>query len=286
VDAADGDAIVEDIGAAPDWTSALDGVACIVHLAARTHVRDRAASADFAEYRRVNVDGTRCLAHYALRAGVRRFIYVSSIKVNGEETIDRPFRESDPTRPLDAYGVTKREAEEVLTLVSREAAMEAVVLRPPLVYGPGVKGNFFRLMRLVARGVPLPFGSIENRRSLLYVDNLVDAIRACIAMPGAARRTFLVSDGEDLSTPQLISALARALQAPPRLLSCPPSILETVGRLIGRSGDVARLTRSLQVDDGLIRRELGWAAPCSVAEGLAATARWYHAHVDHRARAG
>lgn len=280
------DAVVDDIGAAPDWAAVLGGVECVVHLAARTHVFERAVSADLTEYRRVNVEGTRHLAQAAVRAGVHRFVFLSSIKVNGEATFDLPFRESDPARPEDAYGITKKEAEDVLTLISRDSAMDTVILRPPLVYGPGVKANFLRLMRLVTLGVPLPLGSIRNRRSLLYVGNLVDAILSCMAASNAARRVFLLSDGEDLSTPQLIAALACALHVSGRLLNCPVAALEMAGRFLGKSSEIARLTRSLQVDSGLIRHELGWRPPYTVAQAMAETAQWYHAHVDHRARAG
>lgn len=275
-----------DYGAGTDWRQALAGADCVVHLAARTHVVEKEAAGRLAEYRRVNVEATRKLATDALAAGVRRLIFLSSTKVNGEESAaGSAFREGDPPQPQDAYGVTKREAEDALLALSGSTPLEAVIVRPPLVYGPGVKGNFLRLMRLVARGLPLPFGAIENRRSLIYVGNLVHAIRACIAAPQAARRTFLVSDGEDFSTPQLIVALARALERRPRLVNCPRPLLESVAALAGKSADIARLTRSLQVDSGLIRRELGWSPPYTAAQGLAETARWYHAHVDHRARA-
>ena len=281
-----GDFVIDEIGAAPDWGEALSGVECVVHLAARTHVLERSGSWDLAEYRRVNVQGTRHLAESAARAGVRRFIFLSSVKVNGERTFDRPFRESDPGRPEDAYGITKKEAEDALALVSRETAMSTVILRPPLVYGPGVKGNFLRLMRFVARGVPLPLGSIQNRRSLLYVGNLVDAILSCMSTPNRAQRVFLVSDGEDLSSPQLVTRLARALHVPARLLKCPVRALEMLGTLVGKSDEIARLTHSLQIDSRLIRDELGWKPPYDLEHGMAETARWYHAHVDHRARAG
>jgi nucleoside-diphosphate-sugar epimerase len=279
------DVVVGDIGAAPEWAAVLAGVEYVVHLAARTHVMEKAASRDLSEYRRVNVEGTRRLAQCAARAGVRRFVFLSSIKVNGEETLDSAFREGDPVRPEEAYGITKWEAEDALTLISRDTAMETVILRPPLVYGPGVKGNFLRLMRAVALGVPLPLGSVKNCRSLIHVGNLIDAILACMTAPSAAGRLFLVSDGEDLSTPQLIAALGRALQVRPRLLGCPVSVLEMAGRVLGRSSEMARLTRSLQVDSRRIRDELGWKPPYTVTQGMADTARWYHAHVDHRARA-
>jgi nucleoside-diphosphate-sugar epimerase len=194
------------------------------------------------------------------------------------------FSENDTPQPQDAYGRTKREAENVLAAIARTHAMELVVLRSPLVYGPGVKGNFERLMRYVAAGFPLPLGSVENRRSLIYVGNLAHAIVACLEKPEAAGRTYLVSDGHDLSTPDLVKAIARALHVKPRLVSCPVDLLRRVASCLGRSAEVARLTQSLRVDITRIRAELGWAPPHGVTEGLAETARWYDSRVNDRAR--
>jgi len=273
---------VGDIGPATDWSAALGGVDCVVHLAARAHVMRDTAAAPLAEYRRINVDATIMLARAAAAARVRRFVFLSSVKVNGERTADRPFTEDDTPRPEDAYGISKWEAEQALSKVAGETGLEVAVLRAPLVYGPGVKGNFFSLLRAVARGIPLPLASIDNRRSLIYVGNLSDAVMRCIDHPAAAGKTFLVADGADVSTPQLIHAMAAALGAPARLLPFPPALLRGGAALFGKMATVSRLTDSLQVDIGRLRRELGWRPECALAQGLAETARWYHARVGAR----
>jgi UDP-N-acetyl-alpha-D-quinovosamine dehydrogenase len=247
----------------------------VVHLAGRTHrVREHAMEA-LNEYRRINVEGTRRLAEHAAAAGVRRLVFLSSIKVNGESS-DRPFTEDDAPRPEDAYGISKWEAEQALARVAGKTRLDVTILRPPLVYGPGVAGNFLRLLDLVAHGVPLPFASIENRRSLLYVGSLVAAILKAITAPQAAGRTYLVSDGEDTSTPDLVRKLARELGVGTRLFSCPPLLLEKVAALVGRHRDLERLTGSLQADVSRICRELAWRPPYTLVQGLAQTARWYH----------
>ena len=266
---------VGEIGPDTDWRTALEGVSRVVHLAARTHVLREIAADPSAEYRRVNLDGTRGLAQMAARAGVRRLVFMSSIKVNGEAT-ERPFTEDDVPRPEDAYGRSKWETEQALARVAAETGLQVTVLRPPLVYGPGVKGNFLRLMDIVARGMPLPLASIENRRSLIYVGNLVDAIVKAIDTPCAAGRTYLVSDGEYVSTPDLARALARALGVRPRLLPCPPALLMLGAALAGKRAELARLTGSLQMDSAAIQRELDWRPRFTLAQGLAETARWYY----------
>lgn len=270
---------VGDIGGETDWRSALEGVSSVVHLAARTHVLREAAADTLAEYRRVNLDGARRLAQQAGQAGVRRLVFVSSIKVNGEAT-GRPFTEDDAPRPEDAYGISKWEAEQALARVAGETGLQVAVLRPPLVYGPAVKGNFRRLMGLVARGTPLPLASVANRRSLIYVGNLVDAVIKAIDVPAAAGRAYLVSDGEDVSTPDLVRAIARALGVAPRLLPCPPAMLRLGAALAGKRAELARLTGSLQADCSRARRELGWQPRFTLAQGLAATARWYYSQSD------
>lgn len=269
------DVVVGRIGPGTDWSAALEGIACVVHLAARTHVMHESAADPLAAYREINVEGTRRLAEAAAAAGVRRFVFLSSVKVNGERTGAQPFGEADAPSPEDAYGITKLEAERVLARISRQSGMAVTVLRPPLVYGPGVKGNFLSLMRAVRKGVPLPLGSLDNRRSLVYVGNLASAIVRCVESERAAGQMFLVSDGEDLSTPELIRRVATALGVRPRLLPCPPALLLLAGRLSGRRAQVARLTDSLQVDSGKIRRELDWAPPVSVDLGLTETAHWF-----------
>jgi nucleoside-diphosphate-sugar epimerase len=281
-----GDAvIVGNIDGSTDWTGALEGVDAVVHLAARTHEMGSTSTERLDEYRRINVEGTRRLAAQAVASGVRRFVFMSSVKVNGESTKGRPFRESDVPDPQDAYGITKMEAEQVLIEISGASRMELVVLRPPLVYGPGVKGNFLRLTRLLARGVPLPLGSIRNRRSLIYAGNLVDAVITALRSPQAAGRTYLLSDGEPLSTPELLRQMGRALGRDARLLPCPPALLGSAGALLGRSGEVARLTGSLEVDSARIERELGWSPPHSPEHGFRETADWYNSHTSADASA-
>lgn len=267
---------IGDIGPDTEWHAALHGIDCVVHLAARTHVLDDRSSDPYAAYRHINVLGTETLAEQAVAAGVRRLILLSSIKVNGEATTAHPYTETDRPQPEDAYGVSKLEAEKVLQRIGANTGLETVVLRPPLVYGPGVKGNFLRLLRLVSRGIPLPLASINNRRSLIGVANLADAIIAGILSPVAAGKTYLVSDGEDISTPQLISKLACAMGVTPHLLPCPPVLLNAGAALMGKRAVAARLTGSLQIDSGRIRKELGWQPRYSLDQGLKSTAQWYH----------
>jgi nucleoside-diphosphate-sugar epimerase len=269
---------VGEIGPATDWRAALEGVGTVVHLAARTHVLHESAPDPLAAYLRVNAQGTERLARSAASCGVRRLVFLSSVKVNGERTGERPYSESDPPRPEDAYGASKRDAEQALARVADETGLETVVLRPPLVYGPGVKGNFLRLMQLVARGVPLPLGAVVNRRSLIFAGNLAHAIVTALAAPSAAGRTFLVSDGEDVSTPELVRRLAQALGATPRLLPVPLAALSVAAALTGMRAELARLTSSLQVDSSRIRNDLGWRPPFTLTQGLELTARWYHSH--------
>lgn len=267
---------VGDLGPDTDWRTALQGVSCVVHLAARTHVLNERSPDPLAEYRRINVLATENLARQAARSGVRRFVFLSSVKVNGESTSSRPFSTDDTPAPEDAYGISKHEAEDVLRAIGGETGMEIVILRPPLVYGPGVKGNFLRLLKAVAKGVPLPLASIDNRRSLVYVGNLVDAIIACIREPAAAGRTFLVSDGEDLSTPELIRKLATAMGRRPRLLPCPPALLALAARLFGREAAFRRLNGSLAVDISALRQTLHWQPRYSTNQGFSATVQWYY----------
>jgi nucleoside-diphosphate-sugar epimerase len=265
---------VGDIGPDTDWREALQGVKAVAHLAARVHVMHEDSADPVAAYRRVNVEGTLQLARSAATAGVERLVFLSSVKVNGESST-RPLTEADLPAPADAYGVSKWEAEQGLSGVARETGLPIVILRPPLVYGPGVKANFLRLMEAVARGVPLPLGSIDNRRSLVYLGNLVDAIRVCLAHPGVVGRTYFVGDGEDLSTPELVRRLALALAVRPRLWPIPPALLEWLGALTGKRAAIARLTGSLRVDGTALRRDAGWSPPFSVDQGLAETVRWF-----------
>ncbi len=258
-----------DFASVADWQSVLSGVDVLVHTAARVHVMTDTAADPLAEFRRVNVAGTLNLAHQAAAAGVRRFVFISSIKVNGEATFaGQPFTEQDAAAPQDAYGISKMEAEQGLRLIATEAGMEVVIIRPPLVYGPGVKANFAALMRAVQRGYPLPLGAVHNQRSLVALDNLVDFIITCTTHPKAANQTFLVSDGQDLSTTELVRGMAQAAGVPARLLRVPVWALQAGASLLGRGDAVQRLCGNLQVDISKARNLLGWAPPVSVEEGL------------------
>lgn len=258
------------LDASTDWGSALTTCDAVVHLAARVHVMDDAAQNPLALYRQTNTDATLNLARQAAQAGVKRFVFVSTIKVNGEGR-DAPYREIDAAAPEDEYAISKWEAEQGLRQIELETGLEVVILRPPLVYGPGVKANFLRLMKVVQQGWPLPLGAIKNRRSLLYLGNFVDAIRVCIEHPAAAGQTFLVDDGQTVSTPELIRAMAKAMDRPARLLTVPVSLLQMAGWIMGRSAAVSRLTGSLYLDSQAIRSQLDWLPPYSMEAGLAQT---------------
>ncbi len=268
-------ACVGDIDARTDWAAALADIESVVHLAARVHVMRDIAADPLAAFRQVNVAGTERLVLQAAQAGVKRLVYLSSIKVNGEQTHGAPYREEDVPAPADPYGVSKWEAEQALHRIARETGLEVVVLRPPLIYGPEVKANFLRLLRGVDRGLPLPFGRIENRRSLLFVGNLCDAIATCLEHPAAAGETFLLSDGEDLSTPELIRRIATVMNRQSRLIPVPEALIELAGRLAGRHAEVERLVGSLCVDSSKIRDTLGWCPPYSVDDGLRRTVEWF-----------
>ncbi len=247
----------------------------VFHLAARVHVLKETAADPLAEFRRTNVAGTERLARSAAAAGARRLVYVSSIGVNGLYTSDgRKFSEADIPQPHNDYALSKWEAEQALLCVGDETGLQVVIVRPPLVYGPAAPGNFAQLLAVVAKGVPLPFASVRNRRSLVYVGNLVDALVACAMHPAAAGQTYLVSDGEDVSTPELLRRMAGALGVPARLLPCPTALLLLAGRLTGRHEQVERLLGSLQVDDGRIRRELSWHPRYTLEQGLQTCAAW------------
>jgi len=256
------------------WARALEGVDTVIHLGARVH-RLRDPSPDpLAEYRRVNALGTQRLASACATAGVRRLVYASSVKVNGDGRAV-PYTEDDAPAPIDPYGVSKMEAEEALRAVAHRTPLEVVVVRPPLVYGEGVKANMLQLVRAVDRGVPLPLGAVRNRRSLVYLGNLVDALVACAARREARGGTYLVSDGEDVSTAELVQRIAASLRRPARLVSVPAWLLGMAGRAFGRQATVDRLVGSLTVDSSRLRRELDWHPPFTLAEGLHRTAAWY-----------
>ena len=318
-------AAVGDIGPDTSWDAALSGVEAVVHLASHSPVPGASAEVTAAAYRRVNVAGTECLARAAAAAGVRRLVYVSTIKVNGEATADASrlaedggnkksphpnplpggegikkihlpevegikkgslrggegikqsisFKEDNEPHPQDVYGRSKWEAEQLLKTIAAQSGLEVVILRPPLVYGPKVKGNFLSLLRLVERGMPLPLGRVRNRRSMLYVGNLADAVLRCLDAPQARGQTYLLGDDIDISTPELLARIAFHLGRSARLWPVPVALLRGMGALLGQSAAVARLTGSLLVDSGKIRRELDWTPPFTLDDGLRETARWY-----------
>jgi nucleoside-diphosphate-sugar epimerase len=266
--------VIGDLAAPRGLADALREVDCVMHLAARTHVlHDSPGNA--ALYDDANAHGTRHLAEAAAAAGVRRFVYLSSIKANGEETHGRPYRPDDDPAPRDPYGSSKLQGERFLWEVAAESTLQAVVVRPPLVYGPGVRANFLRLMRWIERGVPLPFGAIHNQRSLVCVWNLCSLLLLALDSPAAPGRVWMVSDADDLSTPELIRRIGRAMQCRVLLLPVPEGLLAAGGAVLGRKAEVMRLTGSLVVDIGRTRTELGWSPAVTVDEALTRTVRWY-----------
>lgn len=279
-----------------DWTVALQGVDTVIHLAARVHVMKDKAANPLAEFLKVNLYGTSNLAQQAASAGVKRFVYVSSVKVNGETTAPvstlsydtlspspspslgeggRLFSETDEPDPQDPYGISKWRAEQDLQRIAHETGLEVVIVRPPLVYGPGVKGNFISLLAAIDRGVPLPLAGANNARSLVYVGNLVDALIACATHPAAAGQTYLVSDGADVSTAQLVERIAVALGRKSRSFYLSPGLLRAVATWLGRAEQMDRLFGSLRVNDEKLRRELAWSPPFTLEQGLRATSEWY-----------
>lgn len=254
------------------WQEPLAGCNAVIHLAARAHVMHETSSNPLAEFHKVNVEGTQHLAEAAVQSGVKRFVYVSSIGVNGSKTAF-PLTELEKPNPHNAYAHSKFEAEIVLGQIARKAGLEIVIIRPPLVYGVDAPGNFAQMIKALAKRIPLPLAAVRNLRSLIYVENLVDALILCSIHPKAAGQTYLVSDGEDVSTPELLRKLGIAMGLSTRLFSCSPALLKLVGKLIGKSDQVDRLLGSLQVDSSKIRRELGWKPPFTLDEGLKATAK-------------
>ena len=268
--------VVPDIGPETEWGKALSGIDAVVHLAARVHVIDETLPDPLFEYCRVNADGTACLAKAAAGAGVRRFVFVSTVKVMGERTAARPFVETDTPEPEDAYGLSKWAAEKALLEAAGNGPLEPVILRPPLIYGPGVGGNFLSLLKLCQKAPPLPLMTVNNRRSFLYVGNLADAVLRCLNPDNeAAGQTYFIRDGEDLSTPALIRHVARALGRPALLFPAPKSLIRLAGLLTGKSEAVRRMLDSLQMDDEKIRRQLGWTPSWDVVQGLKETAVWF-----------
>ena len=241
----------------------------VIHLAARVHVMHDAATNPLAEFRKVNVHGTLQLARQAAAAGVKRFVFISTAKVNGESTAPgAAFTENDIANPQDPYAQSKYEAEQGLQQIALDTGMEVVIIRPPLVYGPGVKANFAALMRAVQRGWPLPLGAVHNQRSLVGLDNLVDFIMHCITRPEAANQTFLISDGQDVSTTELLRCMTKAAGVPGRLLPIPVPLLRAAGKVIGKTNQIDRLCGNLQIDITKARNVLGWTPPVTLQEGL------------------
>ncbi|MFM9912804.1 MAG: UDP-glucose 4-epimerase family protein [Methylophilaceae bacterium] len=265
-----------DLGENKVWQQALRNVDVVIHLSARVHVMHEHAEDSLKEFRCVNVAGTEHLARLCARNSVKRFIYLSSIKVNGEATsADIKFSEGDVPAPEDAYAISKLEAEQALHVIAAETGLEVVIVRPPLVYGAGVKGNFAQLLKTIAKGIPLPLASVRNLRSLIYVENLVDVLGLCAIHPAAAGQTYLVNDGEDVSISDLLRLLGEAMEHSAHLFPCPVVLLKMAAYVGGKTKQVERVLGTLQVDSNKIRRELGWLPPFTLKQGLRATADWY-----------
>lgn len=268
--------LAPDLTATANWRPALQGINVIVHTAARVHIMNDNVADPLAAFRAANVDGTLALARQAAEAGVRRFVFISSIKVNGEVSAPgAAFSAKDRPAPVDDYGISKAEAEVCLQQVAHDTGMQVVIIRPPLVYGPGVKANFQSMMWWLRRGIPLPFGGIQNKRSLVALDNLIDLIVLCIEHPAAANRIFLAADGDDMSTPELLRRVAATLGTEAKLFSVPVGLLTGAARLIGKPAIAQRLCGSLQVDISETRNVLGWQPPFTVDMSLYKTAQWF-----------
>lgn len=272
IDGAD-NVIVPSLGSATDWSPHLNGIKTVIHCAARVHVMHEITTDPLAQYRQVNVDGTMRLAEQAAQAGVQQFIFLSSVKVNGEQTeLGRPFKETDTPCPLDAYGISKYEAEQALLALCARCDMAVTIIRPPLIYGAGVGANFKSLMQVLKKGVPLPLASVRNLRSFVYLGNLIDFVARCIDHPNAMNQTFLISDGFDMSTPALLHRGAQAFGKPARLFPFPPILLTLIAQLVGRKSMADRLSQCLQVDISKAHKQLDWQAPFSVMQGIQETA--------------
>jgi UDP-glucose 4-epimerase len=266
--------VVDDINSTTDWSDKLKGIDCVIHCAARVHVMNDVDEDPLEAFREVNVRGTLQLAQAADKSGIKRFIFVSSIKVNGESTTRRlPYQSSDTASPEDPYGISKAEAEAGLKKLAENTGMDVVIIRPPLVYGPGVKANFSAILKLVSIGIPLPFGCINhNQRSMVYVENLVSLIIECVFNPNAANQTFLISDDDDLSTKAFVKGLSKALGKSCFMLPFPNTAFFLVGKTLGKSAIIDRLCGSLQVDINHTKNTLNWQPPYSVEQGFLATA--------------
>jgi nucleoside-diphosphate-sugar epimerase len=270
---------VEAIDGSTDYGNQLAGVDVVIHLAARVHRLNETSGTSYPAYKSINVDGTLNLARQAVKAGVRRFIYLSSIKVNGESTqLGKPFTADDTPTPSDPYAISKCEAERGLMALSKDTGMQYVIIRPPLVYGPGVKANFQKLMGLIRKGLPLPLGSTDNLRSMVSIDNLVNLVQRCINHPNANNKVFLVSDDRDVSTTELLRIVADAMDLPCRLILFPKSLLTLAASIFGKKDIARRLLGSLQVDISKTKSELDWKPVITIEEAIRLTVRSYIQH--------
>jgi nucleoside-diphosphate-sugar epimerase len=263
-----------EINSNTDWSPFLEGMDVIIHLAARAHILNESTANPLDEYRKANTQNTLQLAHSAAKAKVKRFIFVSSIGVNGSASI-APFNEASPPNPTVPYAISKLEAEQGLREIATRTVMEAVIVRPPLVYGPNCPGNFLRLLDLVYKGLPLPFGSVNNLRSLIGVNNLTDFLVRCVEHPAAANKTFLIADKPDISTPDMMRVLAQGMDRPSRLIPAPYGLIRGVAGMFGRRATLEKLCGTLQIDSSFARKTLGWSEPLSLHEGLLQTGQWY-----------
>lgn len=272
----DGHAVaVGNIGPNTDWSMALDGIDIVVHLAARVHVMQEISKNPLESFRTVNVHGTERLAQMAVDRGVKRLVYISSISIHGNSTGDRAYVEGDGAQPHSPYAVSKWEGELVLRKIEKEKGLETVIVRPPLVYGAGVGGNFLRLMQWASRGFPLPLKCIRNKRSFIGIENLANLIECCVSNPNAAGETFVASDGEDLSTPDLIDHVARLMGRSARMISVPVGVVRMLGKLVGKGDVIDRLCNSLQVDSSKAHNALKWKPQVPMYVGLERTVKWY-----------
>ena len=271
----EGNRFIGDIAVFDDWQSILQNIEVIVHLAARAHVVQDSAPDPLNEFRRFNVQPTDRLATAAVVTGVSRLVFVSSIGVNGVESGDAPFREMDQPDPTGPYAVSKYEAEQLLRAVEKNSDLEVTIIRPPLVYGPRARGNFFRLLQLVDGWLPIPLGAVRNRRSFIGLQNLCDLLAICVSSPVVKGETFLAADGEDVSTPELLRTMAETLGQSLWMPPVPMGLMQVLANMAGRGADFERLTRSLQVDAGRVQSVTGWRPKATLRDGIAEMAIWY-----------
>lgn len=270
-------AVTGDIEHFDGWGPLLDGVEIVFHLAARVHVLNDTAKDPLSSFRQVNVEGTRKLLQACIDKSVRKFLFMSTVKVHGEGRLEA-YREDDPFFPSEPYAISKAEAEEQIQVVADQSHLDTIVIRPPLVYGPRVKANFQKLIHLAYHRIPLPLGSVDNQRSLVFIDNLIDFLVYCFSHPKAVGRTFLVSDGENVSTARLFSKISDAMGKKVRILDAPPFFLTIIGKLTGRIASINRLCGSLTVDASKAEKILGWQPPMTLDQGIKATVDWYLQH--------